>query len=468
MTVAGAVAGVARVPGRQRAAQRQGQAQVDGHGQRDAFQRQPGLGDGGVDHGHQLLVADGDGQGAVLDQRQALVGVGGQSHARGIGRDNVAQHAPGRQRHGLAGFHQADRHRPHGGAHDVGDVGRMEHHQADHQGGEFDAGLPAALQAQAALDGQIDGDARQQRPGQRRRRQRGPGRGAAEAMTQAPAEQHGARRRQRVRQPAMQRRQCQPAVRQQHGRQRRPRLARVRQAQQEAIPDEQLQQYRGVAQWRDDERGSARCQRLRRQPQQAQADAQQGGERNRHQRDRQRVRQPGGDRHPVGIVGRHRQQAFRNAEARRLEQEAEAAADAARRLRGLDVQQQYRRQGGKPQGPGGGWPPAPQRGVPGRGVKGNHVCPGLRRKARRLLKSAQASRRPAWRQRVREGLLERRRIQQAALVPLPVQAAIELERRGRAQVAVPHFAIVADGLDHVAGPAFVQPEALADAGVQTQ
>ncbi len=340
MAVAGAVAGMARVPGGQRAAQRQRQPQVDGHGQGDAFQRQPGLGDGGIDDGHQFLVADGDGQGAVLDQCQALVGIRRQRHARGVGRDDVAQHAPGGQCHGLAGFHQAHRHRPHGGAHDVGDVGRMEHHQPDHQRGEFDAGLPAALQAQAALDGQINGDAGQQRPGQRRGRQRGPGRGSAEAMTQAPAEQQGARRRQRIGQPAVQRRQCQPAVRQQHGRQRRPRLARVRQAQQKAVPDEQLQQYRGIAQGRDDERGGARCQRPRRQPQQAQADAQQGGERNRHQRDRQRVHQPGGERHPVGIVGGHRQQAFRNAEARRLEQKAEAAADAAGHLRGFDVQQQ--------------------------------------------------------------------------------------------------------------------------------
>ena len=62
------------------------------------------------------------------------------THLHGVGRDDVAQHAPRRQRHGLAGFHQPHRHRPHGGAHDVGDVGGVEHHQADHQRGEFDAG----------------------------------------------------------------------------------------------------------------------------------------------------------------------------------------------------------------------------------------------------------------------------------------------------------------------------------------
>ncbi|CUJ95449.1 Uncharacterised protein [Achromobacter sp. 2789STDY5608615] len=259
----------------------------------------------------------------------------------------------------------------------------MEHHQADHQRGEFDAGLPAALQAQATPDGQVDGDAGQPCPGQRRRRQRGPGRGAAQAVAQAPAEQQGARRRQRVGQPAVQRRQRQAAVRQQHRGQWRPRLARVRQPQQEAIPDEQLQQHRGVAQRRDDQGGGARGQRTRRQPQQAQADAQQRRHRNRHQRHREGVDQAGGDRHPVGIVGRHRQQAFRNAEAGRLEQEAEAAADAARRLRGLDVQQQQRGQGGQPQRPGREGQPAPPGGAPWRGMNRDHVGPGRRRRMRK-------------------------------------------------------------------------------------
>ncbi|KAG0919518.1 hypothetical protein G6F32_016106 [Rhizopus arrhizus] len=64
--------------------------------------------------------------------------------------------------------------------------------------------------------------------------------------------------------------------------------------------------------------------------------------------------------------------------------------------------------------------------------------------------------------------LERRRIQQAALVPLRVQAAVQLQRRGRAQVAVPHFAVVAHGLDGVLRPAFAQAEALADARLHTQ
>ena len=83
-----------------------GPGQIGRQRQRDAFQRQAGLRDGGVDDGHQVLVADGDGQRAVLDQRQALIGVRRQRHARGIGRDHEAQDVRARQRQRLSGLDQ--------------------------------------------------------------------------------------------------------------------------------------------------------------------------------------------------------------------------------------------------------------------------------------------------------------------------------------------------------------------------
>ena len=225
--------GAARVPRGQRAAQRQGQAQIGRQRQRDAFQRQAGLRDGGVDDGHQVLVADGDGQRAVLDQRQALIGVRRQRHARGIGRDHEAQDVRARQRQRLSGLDQPRRHRAHRGAHDVGDIGGMEHRQADDQRGEFDAGLPAALQAQSAPDRQFDDGRGQEGPGEQLGGQRQPGRDANEQNVSAmrgsvrreppasnrPArDQHGDNQARRLRQPAVQRRQRQSAIGQQHRR----------------------------------------------------------------------------------------------------------------------------------------------------------------------------------------------------------------------------------------------------------
>ena len=194
--------------------------------QRDAFQRQAGLRDGGVDDGHQVLVADGDGQRAVLDQRQALIGVR-RRHARGIGRDHEAQDVRARQRQRLSGLDQPRRHRAHRGAHDVGDIGGMEHRQADDQRGEFDAGLPAALQAQSAPDRQFDDGRGQEGPGEQLGGQRQPGRDANEQNVSAmrgsvrreppasnrPArDQHGDNQARRLRQPAVQRRQRQSAI----------------------------------------------------------------------------------------------------------------------------------------------------------------------------------------------------------------------------------------------------------------
>jgi hypothetical protein len=236
--VAGAVAGVAGVPGGQAAAQAQRQCQVDRHRQRDALQRQPGLRDDGVDDGHQFLVADGDRQRAVLHQGQALVGVGRQRDPGGVGRDHQPQHAARRQPQGLAGLDQADRHGAHGRAHDVGDVGRVEDHEAYRQGREFDAGLPAALESQAAPDGQVDLHGGQQGPRREGRGQRAVPRRVAPAAPGAPAQRQRRQGRGRVRQPAVHGRQGQPAVREQYGRQRRPGLPQVRQAQQQAVPDE--------------------------------------------------------------------------------------------------------------------------------------------------------------------------------------------------------------------------------------
>ncbi len=52
---------------------------------------------------------------------------------------------------------------------------------------------------------------------------------------------------------------------------------------------------------------------------------------------------------------------------------------------------------------------------------------------------------------------------QAALRPQGVQTAGDLELRGRTDVALEDFAIIADSLDDVIGPLFVKAEVLADA-----
>ena len=46
----------------------------------------------------------------------------------------------------------------------------------------------------------------------------------------------------------------------------------------------------------------------------------------------------------------------------------------------------------------------------------------------------------------------RRRVLQAALVPGAFQAAVQLQRRARTDIAVEDFAVVADRLDDVVGP----------------
>jgi hypothetical protein len=58
-------------------------------------------------------------------------------------------------------------------------------------------------------------------------------------------------------------------------------------------------------------------------------------------------------------------------------------------------------------------------------------------------------------------LLEGRRIHQAAVGPLGVQSAFELEGRVDSDIAFIHFAVVADHLDDVVGPFFVQTQRLA-------
>ena len=198
---------------------------------------------------------------------------------RGAGCPGATAPAPVRPR-------PARRHRAHRGAHDVGDIGGMEHRQADDQRGEFDAGLPAALQAQSAPDRQFDDGRGQEGPGEQLGGQRQPGRDANEQNVSAmrgsvrreppasnrPArDQHGDNQARRLRQPAVQRRQRQSAIGQQHRRQRLPGLARVGQAQQQAVPDEELQQHRGVAQRRDDDGRQPRRHRLGRQARQASA-----------------------------------------------------------------------------------------------------------------------------------------------------------------------------------------------------
>ncbi|KAG0749784.1 hypothetical protein G6F24_015195 [Rhizopus arrhizus] len=223
----------------------------------------------------------------------------------------------------------------------------MKDDQTDQQRREFDAGLPAALQPQAAFDRQCGA--------------------VAPAAPGTPAQRRGKQQDGGVRQPALHGGQRQPAVGQQHGRQRRPRLPHVRQPQQQAVPDEQLQQHRRVAQRRDDGGGAARGQGMGRQAHEAQRDAQGGRKRNGHGRHGQRIDQAGRDGHPVRIVGRDGEQAFRNTKARGLEQEAESALDAARRLYGFNVQQQHGGHAAQRQDPGYLRQPAAQRARRGEG-----------------------------------------------------------------------------------------------------
>ena len=228
------------------------------------------------------------------------------------------------------------------------------------------------------------------------------------ASNRPARDQHGDNQARRLRQPAVQRRQRQSAIGQQHRRQRLPGLARVGQAQQQAVPDEELQQHRGVAQRRDDDGRQPRRHRLGRQARQAQRHAQQRGQGQGGQRHRQRVDQAGRQRHPVGILGQHVEQAFRDAKARGLEQEAEAAVHAARGLHGFDLQGQQRGQSAQAQDPGQRGGPAARRGRQGERA---HGAP------RPIAPPARAGRR-------QRASLERRRVQQAALVPLRVQAAL--------------------------------------------
>src|SRR5690606_12836942 len=57
----------------------------------------------------------------------------------------------------------------------------------------------------------------------------------------------------------------------------------------------------------------------------------------------------------------------------------------------------------------------------------------------------------------------RQRVHQAAVLPLRVQAAFDLQRAGAAQVAIEAFSVVADLLDDVVGPGVVDSHALARA-----
>ena len=415
--------GAARVPRGQRAAQRQGQAQIGRQRQRDAFQRQAGLRDGGVDDGHQVLVADGDGQRAVLDQRQALIGVRRQRHARGIGRDHEAQDVRARQRQRLSGLDQPRRHRAHRGAHDVGDIGGMEHRQADDQRGEFDAGLPAALQAQSAPDRQFDDGRGQEGPGEQLAASASQGATRMSRTCPRCAGPSVASRRRRIAQPAIN-------------------MATIRLAACGSQPCsagsasprlDSSTDGSGSQAWRASGRRSSRPYQTKScnstgvlrsgammtaasrdatgsgDRRASQRHAQQRGQGQGGQRHRQRVDQAGRQRHPVGILGQHVEQAFRDAKARGLEQEAEAAVHACARPARI-------RSAGpaaRPVRPGPGSRPA-RRASERRAPAGRA----------RSWRAASGFAPPARAGRRQRASLERRRVQQAALVPLRVQAAL--------------------------------------------
>ncbi|MNI59769.1 hypothetical protein D3C73_1149490 [compost metagenome] len=224
------------------------------------------------------------------------------------------------------------------------------------------------MQPQAALDRQVDVHGGKQRAGE----QGGGGQhripGGRAGTASCP---HGQRQRGHqhpgVGQHAMQGRQRQPPVRQQHGRQRRPCLPHIRQPQQQPVPDEQLQQHGRVAQRRDEGRRAARRQRIGRQPHESQHDAEQRRQHDRHSGDGQGVDQARRDRHPVGIVGRDVQQAFRNAKARGLKQKAESPLHAAHGLHAFDVPQQHGGHAAHGQGPCHRGQPAAQEAGRGKG-----------------------------------------------------------------------------------------------------
>src|SRR5471030_2805217 len=60
-------------------------------------------------------------------------------------------------------------------------------------------------------------------------------------------------------------------------------------------------------------------------------------------------------------------------------------------------------------------------------------------------------------------LADRRRVLQAAVLPQSVQAAVDLEHRARADIALEALAVVTDQLDDVVDPLLVEPERLAHA-----
>src|SRR5262249_3146270 len=63
--------------------------------------------------------------------------------------------------------------------------------------------------------------------------------------------------------------------------------------------------------------------------------------------------------------------------------------------------------------------------------------------------------------RERVGSADRRRVLDAALGPERVEAALDLERRALADVALEHFAVVAHVFDDARGPILGQPELFA-------
>src|SRR3974390_3339221 len=62
----------------------------------------------------------------------------------------------------------------------------------------------------------------------------------------------------------------------------------------------------------------------------------------------------------------------------------------------------------------------------------------------------------------RARLADRRRVLDAALVPKPVEAAVDLQRRAFADIALEHLAVVTDALHNPDGPVAGQSELLAE------
>ncbi|KAG1079194.1 hypothetical protein G6F40_016416 [Rhizopus arrhizus] len=116
---------------------RQADRQVGAHDDENALDGLAGLVQRGVHHRHDVRIADGDRQRAVLRQVEVLAGHRGDDHAQRLRQDHQAQHLLSAQAQRTGGFPLAVVHRLDARPHHFGDERRRVDHQARQQRGEF-------------------------------------------------------------------------------------------------------------------------------------------------------------------------------------------------------------------------------------------------------------------------------------------------------------------------------------------